>query len=99
MNILPLELKKNGYFYKQIARTDKKAIYEQRTEQGTLISYEIFKIKVYADFILGGRIVPAHEKFPSDNDFGVLAYTVGRNLDYAMKRYDELQTEKELEAG
>lgn len=96
MNPIPLELRKNSFNYKQIARTEKKAIYEQRTDEGVLIAYEIFKIKQVKEWVMADKTIEAHEKFPSDNDFGVLAWTVGRDFDYAMRRYNDLQTDLQI---
>lgn len=57
---LPLEKSKNGYAYKQVARSKKAAVYEQRVENeingiveevngvriGELVGYEVFLISV-----------------------------------------------------
>lgn len=57
---LPLEKSKNGYAYKQVARSEKAAVYEQRVENeingiveevngvriGELVGYEVFLISV-----------------------------------------------------
>jgi hypothetical protein len=89
MKTLQETLRKNAFDYRLIERTEVKAIYEQ-SDNGELIAYEIFKIKIVPECILGGNIIESHEKFPSDNDFGITAWTVGTNFESAMDKYNSL---------
>lgn len=87
MKKLDKVLEKNGFLYTQLARQDTKAIYQQQdkiTEK--VLSYEVFKIKVVKDSEVFGAFVEEHEKFPSNNDFGITAWSV-RDKEKAFRRY------------
>jgi hypothetical protein len=80
MEKLPENIKKNGFDYKQVKRTDKAAIYAQYMTGGTLlIGYEVFQIfeQKESDTIIAGN--PIHyenkELFPSDEAFGKFAWS------------------------
>lgn len=81
-------IKKSVFEYVQIAREDHKAIYSQSYE-GKIIAYEVFKVKLAKETELFGTIIPEHEKFPGDNDFGVTAWSC-KSLDKAMERYHKI---------
>lgn len=90
MKKLDKEIKKNGFTYKQIERTPKTALYSQHTKEGTLAGHEIFRVKTIKERIMFGMVIPAHEKFPSDRDFGITAWSVGINKTHALKRFKEI---------
>lgn len=90
MRKLSTTVSKNGFDYKQVDRNDFKAIYSQHTKDGILIGHEVFIIKVGKEAEIFGTIVPEREKFPSDNDFGVTAWSVGKDLGAAMSRYNSI---------
>ena len=88
---LQTTIRKNGFVYNQIARTETTAIYEQ-TQEGEIISYEVFKIQTTKKdytFPNGTLIKSGTERFPSNEDFGKTAWSI-RNLDRAKKRFSEL---------
>ena len=80
---------KKGFVYELICRDNNKAIYSQ-SFQGKIISYEVFKIKVVKESVIFGKTVEEHEKFPSDNDFGITAWSC-RSIDKARNIYDSLK--------
>lgn len=90
MRKLDRSVRKNGFHYNLIERTSNKAIYSQGFE-GKIIGHEVFKIEVVKETVLFGKAIPEREKFPSDNDFGVTAWSCGMDLDKAMQRYNELE--------
>lgn len=67
-------VRKNGFDYVLITRTETKAIYKQSFD-GKIIAYEVFIVKVIKECALAGVVIPEHEKFPSDNDFGKTAWS------------------------
>ena len=88
---LETTIRKNGFVYNQIARTETAAIYEQK-QDGEIISYEVFKIQTTKkDYTFpNGTIVKAGtERFPSNEDFGKTAWSI-RNFKRAEKRFLEL---------
>lgn len=89
----PLEktINRGIFTYEQVERTEEKAIYSQRiTETGTLVGHEVFYINKYPEREIMGNVIAAHEGLPGDNQFGVTAWSVGRDLDRAMRRYADL---------
>ena len=74
MKTLPLNLRKNGFSYTQLFRTENKAIYKQTVS--TKIEYfEVFIIQSRPERIIKGKIISSGEKFPNDESFGVMAWT------------------------
>ena len=90
MKKLPKEFKKNGYFYKQVERADKKAIYSQYCNN-VPIAYEVIKIRIrpakYSQFL--NRQLEEREVYPSDEDWGTLAWTV-KTWERATERYNSI---------
>lgn len=95
MQLLKTHFKKNSFTYTQLERTNTKALYSQHDEFGDLVGHEIFFVKVVPEYELGGNIILEHEKFPSDVDFGKFAWSVGRDINVAMDKYNNI--EKRLE--
>ena len=92
MEKLPLELKKNGFDYKQVKRTEKAAMYAQYMTGGTLlISYEVFLIQEQkeSDTVMWGKAIHYDNKelFPSDEAFGKTAWSF-QGLERAEKFYE-----------
>ena len=80
MELLPIELRKNNYDYKQVKRTEKAAMYGQYVTGGELlIAYEVFLIREQkeSDTVLGGKDVHYVNKelFPGDENFGINAWS------------------------
>ena len=92
MKQLPIELKKNSYTYRQLERTESKAIYEQRMGN-KIIAYEVFLIKSHDGYTLAGNYIEPAETYPHNEAFGVSAWTV-MPLARAMEKYTNLCTEK-----
>ena len=92
MKSLPDILRKNGFDYYLVIRSEKVACYEQRYSENVKY-YEIFIIKVKHEQNLFGRFYKERELFPADSDFGKSAWSF-RNLDDAIKKFREL-VEKE----
>ena len=94
MKKLDKEIRKNGFTYKQIDRTPTTALYSQYTKDETLAGHEVFHIKTIKERIMFGTAIPAHEKFPSDRDFGITAWSVGIDPEHARERYLQLSEQK-----
>lgn len=91
MKQLPQTVTKSIFTYELTARTEKVAIYAQRiSENGKLVGHEVFIIPKYQDREIHGTVVPAHEGFPGDNAFGVAAWSVGRDIVHAMRRFSDV---------
>lgn len=91
MKELEKEFTRKGFKFTQLDRTDKKAIYRQTdVETGILIGHEIFYIKISKEWEVAGNIIPESEAYPGDNQFGVTAWSVGRDIERATKKYNSL---------
>jgi len=88
MQILPVILRKNGFDYSQVLRDEKKAIYCQHVTPN-LEYFEVFKIQTHLERVFKGGTIPAGESFPSNEGFGVTAWTY-RTLEKAMVKYNTL---------
>jgi hypothetical protein len=87
---LPLELKKNGFVYKQIKRGEKSALYEQ-LDENIVQGHEIFLLKVQPPCIIFKKEYEAKEIFPSNESFGLWAWSVGTDLEYAKNRFLQIE--------
>ena len=83
--------RKKGFTYTMIDREEKKAIYSQHDEYGKLIGHEIFFVQITKESEAFGTVFPERERYPTDNDFGVTAWSVGRDLGKAMQKYNALE--------
>lgn len=88
MNILPINLRKNGFDYTQILRQGNKAIYEQ-TYTEIVAYYEVFKIRTQPEKILRGNLIQSGEVFPGNEDFGKTAWSF-KTLAKAMDKFNSL---------
>jgi len=91
---LPVPLKtdftRKGVRCRQLARTDKAALYEVCRDESKQIGYEVFLIKVAREHTWpNGNVTPEHESYPGDNAFGRTAWYMV-NLKAAQKRLKEL---------
>ena len=89
MKQLNKEITKNGFTYKLNKRNSYKAIYEQYNGED-LISYEVFFIKVLKPSIFFGTELELREKFPSNEDFGKIAWST-RDYNRACEIYDSIE--------
>ena len=97
---LPENIRKNGFDYKLIKRTNEKLIYAQYSKSGICIGYEFFKNKIKpwrkvkemwakkqndkTDFSNEAEYT---EVFPGDEDFGKRAWNY-KTLEQAMLAFD-----------
>ena len=89
MKKLETTIKKGIFEYRQVNRNDVYAIYAQ-FYLGNLIGHEVFKINKYAEREIAGVIIPAHEAMPGDNQFGVTAWSTGKDYNRALDKYNGL---------
>ena len=89
-------IRKNGYLYQLLKRSDQVALYEQLDPDQNMnrIGYEVFRITIQREREFDSRHFPRKEKFPSDNDFGKTAWSIP-NLQEALLRFLELQDKYE----
>lgn len=99
MKKLQLEFQSNVdqcglHTFKQIKRSKNTAIYERIRKDGTVHSYETFKIKVVkagSPLPNGSVVMEDYEAYPGKSSFGRTAYSC-KSLERAEQRYDELET-------
>ena len=88
---LKSSIRKNGFDYNRITRTEKRAVNSQHYGN-RLIAYEVFKIFIrgarYSDIIR--KDIPPIERFPSNESFGYTARTYS-DLESAMEKYIDLR--------
>jgi hypothetical protein len=101
LEILPEELRKNGFDYKLIKRENHKCIYSQSNNH-SVVGYEVFKTKIMPH---RARMIKLKEQtgrgnnpellkeykeiFPGDEEFGKRAWTFN-NLGNALMVYQDL---------
>ena len=90
IKVLPEKLKKNGFEYRLVKRTDNRAIYSQHEGAGQIVAFETFKIKKGKPHPKAEEDLKNYdevERFPIDEDFGKTAWTYS-NLEDAQKAFD-----------
>ena len=93
---LPHRLKKNGFWYELICRTNSKCLYAQKSNYGGKDKFEVFKTRI-REYRKGmeqlGRANETTEEFseafPHDEEFGIRAWFYP-HIEQAMERYDSL---------
>jgi hypothetical protein len=88
MKTLPNNLRKNGFTYTLDRREGNVAIYQQWYTKNVHY-WEVFIVQVKPDTVIQGKLIPEHEKFPSDSDFGITAWSC-RTLEDATVRFTRL---------
>ncbi len=88
MNTLPLVLRKNGFTYTQVLRTDRTCIYEQPIAEN-LKYYEVFTVRISPERFFKGKLFPESEVFPGNEDFGKTAWSC-RSYEDALTRFNDL---------
>lgn len=78
---------KNGFTYKLHQRNEHAAIYSQ-WDGDRFVSYEVGRVKVSKGGSVGGNEIEAGEVFWSNEDFGVIAWTI-RDMARAMAKFHE----------
>lgn len=71
-------IKRGGFTYLLDRRNEYACIYEKYLKD-KLIAYEVFRVMVADKRLIGSRTVPAHEKFPWDESFGIWAWSFMKN--------------------
>lgn len=90
MKVLPLTFKKYGYTYTQVLRGKRSVIY--RLQDTSKIDYfDVFKINTRKAKVIFGRSIPEREVLPSDEDYGVWAWSC-RLFTRAKERFDKLES-------
>ncbi len=89
MKKLETTIKKGIFTYVQQNRNDVYAIYAQLYEN-VLIGHEVFKINKYPERIIENTVIPAHEAMAGDNQFGITAWSTGKDYNRALDKYNEL---------
>jgi len=88
MKILSLQIRKNGFSYTQVVRTDRKAIYRQDVSPNVEY-FEVFLIRTRPERTVKGKLIPAGEAFPTDEDFGKTAWSF-RSYEKALAKFKSL---------
>ena len=92
MEILSDEIRKNGYIYRLEKRGENAMVYRQICpEEGDIIAYEVFKIKVDKPKIVFGIQLNEREIFPGNEDFGKWAWAT-RSLDKAEQIFERIES-------
>lgn len=92
---LPLTRKKNGCYYTQVHRTEKTALYSLSYDppgpDTKIIGYEVFKIRIDpAGMLPNGAPVAEKEHFPSNEEFGKIAWSFSTQRT-AMEKFQQLE--------
>jgi hypothetical protein len=88
MKLLKKTFSKDGFTFTQIKREGRVCIYEQVPDGGEFIAYEVIIIKYKKERQINGKVLPAQEAYPSDSDWGKLAWTL-KTLEKAKERFSE----------
>lgn len=92
MTPLPETKSKNGCYYRLVHRTEKAALYSLRySPEGPIVGYEVFIVRFVGESRLpNGAPMAAHEKFPSNEDFGKTAWAY-TTVKTAMEKFSALK--------
>ena len=91
MDLLPEKIKRKGFTYELEKRGNKALMYRQiDDEDGILVAYEVFKIKVDPPKTVFGIPLNEREVFPANEDFGKWAWSCSTK-DKAEKRFQDLE--------
>jgi hypothetical protein len=91
MRALKSVISHDGRTLTQLERSATVAIYELIGSQGTTYGYEVIRIKVKPEQAVFGKLQPEREVYPSDSDFGRLAWSYGsQHRRQAFERYDAI---------
>jgi len=79
---------KNGFDFKMIKRTKKKAIFEQSIKN-KVYAYETILVSRHNGFSLGDAYIEPSETYPSTSEWGVKGFTF-KTLEEAEEKYKTL---------
>ncbi len=94
---LPANLRKNGFDYALVLLGIRSCIYRQYVTPG-IEYYEVFLIQIKPEWNINGKIIPAHEASPGNEDFGKSAW-VYRSYEKALQKLKELGNDDIQEGG
>jgi len=92
---LPKEFRRGGFNYRQIARENDAAVYEQRC-LGCLypaVCFEVIRVKRRQGFEINGRFIEAAEVYPSSEVWGADGFTF-TNRDESWAKLGEISPGK-----
>jgi cellulose biosynthesis protein BcsQ len=98
MKTLPIEFEKSGWRHRQLKRCDHRALYKRMKDSSTAPHYEVFRVTVNKERVMGGTVIPESEHYPSANDFGKIAWAYP-TFELAIEKYKELTVKKEPTKG
>ena len=76
LKLIPIALNKNRLCLEQIQRTDFVAMYSVRLKENQpIVGYEVWEISISPSREIFGKLYTAHEKVPSNEDFGKSAWS------------------------
>lgn len=77
IKILPTEITKSGFTYRQIAREGNVAVYSQHLKgrSGTPLAYETIVIKSHDGYTIGNKCIEPSEMYPGNELFGTLGFS------------------------
>lgn len=91
--LLPPEYSHSGMVFKNIEKSDYAVIYEHQNKNESESIYEVFKRKVMKQVTIQGKLIPAHEKIPGNESFGVWAWCI-RDKKQAYLKFQEINDKK-----
>jgi hypothetical protein len=91
MKVLAQEFTHDGRTLRQLARTDKVAIYQLIGYQGLVYGFEVIRIRVQKEREAFGTVLKEREVYPASSQFGYMAWSFGCNQkSQALERYSML---------
>jgi hypothetical protein len=90
MKPLDAVITRTGFIYTQLQASDKAYLYEQKDKNtGLVVGYEVFKHRENKEHEIAGNVIAASVAFPSNESFGLWAWTC-RTLAQAEARFELL---------
>ena len=75
MKTLTFPFDARGFRYELIERQGLVCLVKQIRLGGSYWAYEVVKLRTHPDQVMFGKLVPAHERYPSDEDWGTYGFT------------------------
>lgn len=91
MKSLAFPFERAGFRYDLIERQGLVCLVKQTRLGKSYWAYEVVKLRTYPDKALFGKLVPAHEAYPPDEDWGTYGFTYRpEEAEKARKRFGDL---------
>lgn len=91
MKELEKNIRKNGFEYTQIRKSPAAYIYAQHLpDKSEPIAFEVFQRKEGKVYTIAGNEIPASVQFPSNESFGLWAFTC-KTMESALVKFAELE--------